>query len=55
MTIQEIYAAVLQVTPHEAMRAVQEADTEEARMFYAYVADMALQRAQKAVIEANLF
>lgn len=55
MTIQEIYAAVLQVTPHEAMRAVQKAETDEERGFYAYVADMALQRAQKAVIEANLF
>lgn len=55
MTIQEIYAAALQVTPHEAMRAVQNAETDEARVFYAYVANMNLQRAQKIAIEKNLF
>ena len=55
MTIQEIYKAAREIDPATAMRAVQRAETDEERQFYAYIADMNLQRAQKAVIEAHLF
>ena len=55
MTIQEIYKVAREIDPAAAMRAVQCAETDEERQFYAYIADMNLQRAQKAVIEAHLF
>lgn len=55
MTVQEIYEAARQIAPSDAMRAVQKAETDEARAFYGYIAQMNLQRAQKAVIEKNLF
>ena len=55
MTIQEIYKVAREIDLASAMRAVQCAETKQKRQFYAFIADINLQRAQKAVIEAYLF
>lgn len=53
--LQELYEVARNIAPSEAMRAVQAAETDEARAFYGYIAQMNLQRAQKVAIEKNLF
>lgn len=55
MTVQELYEVARNIPPSEAMRAVQKAETDEERRFYGFIAEMNLQRAQKAAIEQNLF
>lgn len=53
--LKELYEIAVQVKPSMAMRMLQEAQTEEERKFYAFVANMNLQRAQKEAIERNAF
>ena len=50
-----IYRVACTISPSNAMRMVQRAETEEERKFWAYIADMNLQRKQKEVIKNNLF
>ena len=53
--VTDLYEAARKMPPGEAMRMAQSAETDEERKFWAFIADMNLQRAQKEAIENNLF
>jgi len=53
--LKELYEKAKNMDPSKAMRFVQQAQDDEERKFYAFIADMNLQRAQKKAIERNLF
>lgn len=53
--LDKLYEAAKNLDPAKAMRLVQQAQNDEERKFYAFIADMNLQRSQKEVIERNLF
>lgn len=51
----KLYEQATKMEPHEALRLVMQADTDEERKFFNYIANMNVQRRQKEVIERNLF
>lgn len=53
--MEQIYELARSVELSQAMRLVQRAETDEERRFWAYIAEMNLQRAQKEAIKNNLF
>lgn len=53
MTIEQIYELARSVEPNQAMRMVQQVESDEERRFWAFVAEMNLQRRQMAVIHAE--
>ena len=53
--LKQLYDTAKNMEPSRAMRYVQMASTDEERKFYAFIAEMNLQRAQKKAIERNLF
>lgn len=53
--LKKLYETAKQVPPSKAMRLVQQATSDEERRFYGFIAEMNLQRAQKEVIQKNLF
>lgn len=55
MNLKQLYEAAREVEPNQALRHVMTADSNEERRFFAFVANMNLQRRQQQVIEKNLF
>lgn len=53
--IRSLYETARKIDPATAMRLVQQTQDDEERRFYAFVAEMNLQRAQKIAIKNNLF
>lgn len=53
--LRAIYEVAKAMPPSKAMRMVQLAKSDEERKFFAYIADMNLQRTQKEVIKKGLF
>lgn len=55
MELKELYDVARAVEPNQALRQVMTADTDEERRFFAFIANMNLQRRQKEVILKGLF
>ena len=55
MDLKQLYEAACAVEPNQALRQVITADSDEERRFFAFVANMNLQRRQQDVIEQHLF
>lgn len=55
MNLKQLYEAARKVEPNQAMRYVMTTDSDEERRFFAFVANMNLQRRQQHVIENHLF
>lgn len=53
--LKQLYEIARNTEPNQAMKLVQRAEDDEERRFYAFIAEMNLQRAQKKAIERNLF
>ena len=51
----KLYQAACSIPPGEALEMARRAESNEERNFFAFIADMNLQRAQKKAIEMNLF
>ena len=51
----KLYQAACSIPPGEALEMARHAESNEERNFFAFIADMNLQRAQKKAIEMNLF
>ena len=50
-----LYELARKIAPAAAMRLVRQTQDDEERRFYAFIAEMNLQRAQKIAIKNNLF
>ena len=50
-----IYQIAKNIDPVNALNLIRDAQSEEERNFFAYIADMNLQRKQKMAIERNVF
>lgn len=55
MDLKKLYEIAREIEPNKALRLVMQADNDEERKFYAYIANMNLQRRQKEVIRKGLF
>lgn len=53
--IRDLYVRARSLLPGDALAAARNAESDEERNFFAYVADMNLQRAQKKAVEQDLF
>lgn len=53
--LKELYQTACSIPPGVALEMVRRAESNEERNFFAFIADMNLQREQKKVIEKNLF
>lgn len=53
--LKHLYDAAKKIAPGNALDSVRKAKSDEERNFFAFIADMNLQREQKKAIERNLF
>ncbi len=53
--LKDLYRIAKDIDPTNALNLIRQAESEEERNFFAYIADMNLQRKQKEAIEKNVF